>query len=63
MWLILRMQNASPSTLKEHLLQFSAIEYEAFEKMVAHQFNRLFDEIENRWPVSNPCASSIASAW
>lgn len=31
----------------------SAIEYEAFEKMVSHQFNRLFDEIENRWPVES----------
>ena len=31
----------------------SAIEYEAFEKMVAHQFNRLFDEIEKRWPVES----------
>lgn len=31
----------------------SAIEYEAFEKMVAHQFNLLFDEIEKRWPVES----------
>ncbi len=31
----------------------SAIEYEAFEKMVQHQFNRLFDEIEKRWPVES----------
>jgi molybdopterin synthase catalytic subunit len=31
----------------------SAIEYEAFEKMVAHQFSRLFDEIEKRWPVES----------
>ena len=29
----------------------SAIEYEAFEKMVGHQFNLLFDEIEKRWPI------------
>src|ERR1044072_202410 len=28
-----------------------AIEYEAFEKMVQHQFNLLFDEIEKRWPI------------
>jgi molybdopterin synthase catalytic subunit len=28
-----------------------AIEYEAFQKMVEHQFNLLFDEIEKRWPV------------
>lgn len=31
----------------------SAIEYEAFEKMVAHQFNLLFDEMEKRWPVES----------
>ncbi len=31
----------------------SAIEYEAFEKMVTHQFNLLFDEIEKRWPVES----------
>jgi molybdopterin synthase catalytic subunit len=31
----------------------SAIEYEAFEKMVVHQFNLLFDEIAQRWPVES----------
>lgn len=31
----------------------SAIEYEAFEKMVAHQFNRLFDEMAQRWPIES----------
>jgi len=31
----------------------SAIEYEAFEKMVAHQFGLLFAEIERRWPVES----------
>ena len=31
----------------------SAIEYEAFEKMVTHQFNLLFDEMEKRWPVES----------
>ena len=30
-----------------------AIEYEAFEKMVAHQFGLLFDELERRWPVES----------
>jgi len=30
-----------------------ALEYEAFEKMVQHQFNLLFDEIEKRWPVES----------
>jgi molybdopterin synthase catalytic subunit len=31
----------------------TAIEYEAFEKMVRHQFNLLFDEIEKRWPIES----------
>jgi molybdopterin synthase catalytic subunit len=31
----------------------SAIEYEAFQKMVEHQFNLLFDEIERRWPIES----------
>ena len=31
----------------------AAIEYEAFEKMVTHQFNLLFDEIAKRWPVES----------
>lgn len=31
----------------------SAIEYEAFDKMVTHQFNLLFDEMEKRWPVES----------
>ena len=30
-----------------------AIEYEAFEKMVTHQFNLLFDEMEKRWPIES----------
>jgi len=30
-----------------------AIEYEAFEQMVAHQFSVLFDEIATRWPVES----------
>src|SRR5258706_14726555 len=30
-----------------------AIEYEAFGRMVEHQFNLLFDEIEKRWPVES----------
>ena len=29
----------------------SGIEYEAFEKMVSHQFNLLFDELATRWPI------------
>jgi molybdopterin synthase catalytic subunit len=31
----------------------SAIEYEAFEKMVIRQFNLLFDEMEERWPIES----------
>jgi len=31
----------------------TAIEYEAFEKMVQHQFNLLFDEMEKRWPIES----------
>jgi molybdopterin synthase catalytic subunit len=31
----------------------SAINYEAFEKMVTHQFNLLFDEMAKRWPVES----------
>lgn len=29
----------------------SAIDYEAFEKMAEHQFGKIFDQIEKRWPV------------
>ena len=31
----------------------AAIEYEAFQKMVEHQFNLLFDEMAKRWPVES----------
>lgn len=31
----------------------SAIEYEAFEKMVQHQFGLLFDEVAKRWPIES----------
>lgn len=31
----------------------SAIQYEAFEKMVSHQFNLLFDEMAKRWPIES----------
>ena len=30
-----------------------ALEYEAFQKMVEHQFTLLFDEMEKRWPVES----------
>jgi molybdopterin synthase catalytic subunit len=31
----------------------SAIEYEAFQKMVEHQFQLLFDAMEKRWPIES----------
>ena len=31
----------------------TAIEYEAFDRMVEHQFNLLFDEMERRWPIES----------
>ncbi len=31
----------------------SAIEYEAFEKMVRHQFDLIFDEMAKRWPIES----------
>jgi molybdopterin synthase catalytic subunit len=37
----------------EDSTKISAIEYEAFEKMVKHQFNLLFDKIEKRWPIES----------
>jgi molybdopterin synthase catalytic subunit len=33
--------------------KISAIEYEAFQKMVGHQFDLLFDEMEKRWPIES----------
>ena len=30
-----------------------AIEYEAFQRMVEHQFNLLFDEMEKRWRIES----------
>jgi molybdopterin synthase catalytic subunit len=31
----------------------AAIDYEAFERMVHHQFSLLFDQVEKRWPVKS----------
>ena len=33
--------------------KISAIEYEAFQKMVEHQFHLLFDGMEKRWPIES----------
>lgn len=32
-------------------LAIRGIEYEAFEKMVRHQFDLIFSEMERRWPI------------
>jgi molybdopterin synthase catalytic subunit len=31
----------------------SAIDYEAFAKMAVHQFQKIFDEVERRWPIES----------
>ena len=31
----------------------SALEYEAFEKMAVHQFEKIFDEVADRWPIES----------
>src|SRR5262245_6788192 len=31
----------------------AALEYEAFHRMVEHQFNLLFNEMEKRWPIES----------
>lgn len=33
--------------------RIQAIEYEAFQKMVEHQFALLFEEMETRWPIES----------
>lgn len=38
---------------REEGKRIRAIEYEAFEQMVRHQFNLLFDEMEQRWPLES----------
>ncbi len=30
-----------------------AIDYEAFEMMARHQFGKIFDEVEKRWPIES----------
>lgn len=35
----------------EDSVQIGGIEYEAFSEMATHQFHRLFDELERRWPM------------
>ena len=31
----------------------TALQYEAFQRMVEHQFNLVFDEMEKRWPLES----------
>jgi molybdopterin synthase catalytic subunit len=31
----------------------AALEYDAFQRMVEHQFNLLFDEVEKKWPIDS----------
>jgi len=33
--------------------RITAIEYEAFQKMVEHQFGLIFQQIEKRWPIES----------
>ena len=33
--------------------EISALDYEAFEKMAVHQFQKIFDEVERRWPIES----------
>lgn len=47
------------------------IEYEAFDKMARHQFDLIFDQIEQRWSIESirlvhrigPVATNEASLW
>jgi molybdopterin synthase catalytic subunit len=31
----------------------AALEYETFQRMAAHQFHRLLDDLEQRWPIAS----------
>ena len=49
----------------------AALDYEAFEKMAVHQFGKIFDALEKRWPVETirvvhrigPVAVNEPSLW
>jgi molybdopterin synthase catalytic subunit len=34
-------------------LEIGALEYETFQRMAEHQFNLIFDQIEQRWPIES----------
>jgi len=38
---------------QEEGVAISGLEYEAFARMAEHQFQRVFDELERRWPVES----------
>ena len=38
---------------QENADQITALEYEAFSEMAMHQFHKIFDEVERRWPVES----------
>jgi molybdopterin synthase catalytic subunit len=38
---------------EEEQTPIRAIQYEAFQRMVEHQFNLLFDQMEKRWPIES----------
>ena len=33
--------------------KISALDYEAFQEMAEHQFGKIFDQVEKRWPVES----------
>jgi molybdopterin synthase catalytic subunit len=38
---------------EEHGASIEAIDYSAFREMAEHQFSKLFDEVERRWPIES----------
>jgi len=38
---------------QEGSANISAIDYEAFQQMAEHQFGKIFDEVEKRWPIES----------
>jgi molybdopterin synthase catalytic subunit len=38
---------------QEQEIAIRAIEYEAFEEMAIHQFNRILDEVQKQWPIES----------
>ncbi|MDB6036494.1 MAG: molybdenum cofactor biosynthesis protein MoaE [Verrucomicrobiales bacterium] len=38
---------------EENSVPISILEYEAFEGMARHQFTKIFDQVETRWPIES----------